>query len=101
MCWPLWSHKLLRTVVPLWLVAVFVASAGLVGQPYRACFAAQILFYGLAALGWAAQHFRLRRFSWRIARVAYVFCLLNISAVVGFVRFLRGRQPVTWEKANG
>ena len=93
--WELWSHKLLRTVVPLWLAAALGSSALLGGPLYGAACAAQLLFYGLALVGWEAQ----QRGS-RFARLAYVFCLLNVSAVVGLFRFLRGRQPVTWEKAR-
>ena len=83
--WQFWSHKLLRTVVPLWLAGVFLSSLWLPGSFYRAAFLGQVIFYGMAALGWGP---------------AYTFCLLNLSTVVGFYRFLRGNQPVTWEKAH-
>ena len=33
--------------------------------------------------------------------VPYVFCLLNWATTVAFVRFLTGRQRVTWDKAAG
>ena len=83
--WQFWSHKLLRTVVPLWLAGVFFSSLWLPGSFYRAVFLGQVIFYGMAALGWGP---------------AYTFCLLNLSAVVGLYRFLRGNQPVTWEKTH-
>ena len=83
--WQFWSHKLLRTVVPLWLAMIFVSSLLLHGAFYRAAVMGQVLFYGMAALGWGP---------------AYTFCLLNLSAVVGLYRFLRGIQPVTWEKIH-
>ena len=83
--WQFWSHKLLRTVVPLWLAAIFISSLWLHGPFYRAAVLGQGIFYGMAVLGWGP---------------AYTFCLLNASAVVGLYRFLRGIQPVTWEKAH-
>ena len=83
--WQFWSHKLLRTVVPLWLALIFFSSLQLHGIFYRVALVGQGIFYGMAALGWGP---------------AYTFCLLNLSAVVGFYRFLRGIQPVTWEKAH-
>ena len=30
---------------------------------------------------------------------AYVLCLMSWATVLGFLRFVTGRQPVTWEKA--
>ena len=83
--WQFWSHKLLRTVVPLWLACIFLSSLWLPGPFYRAAVVGQVIFYGMAALGWGP---------------AYLFCLLNLSTVVGLYRFLRGNQPVTWEKTH-
>ena len=83
--WQFWSHKVLRTAVPFWLAIVFLASTILPGPVYKVAWGAQMLFYALAILGW---------------RMAYVFCLLNVSAVVGLFRFLRGGQPATWENVH-
>ena len=99
--WQFWSHKLFRTVVPFWLLLAFFTSATLSGPVYFWVWVAQLLFYGLAIVGGLAQYPALRHLGWRSARMAYVFCLLNLSALVGLYRFLRARQPVTWEKAYG
>jgi hypothetical protein len=32
--------------------------------------------------------------------IPYVICLLSWATVVGFVRFVTGRQRVTWERAS-
>ena len=99
--WQFWSHKLLRTVVPLWLLTAFITSAVLPGLFYSCAWIAQLLFYALAIIGALAQHPALHRLGWRGTRMAYVFCLLNLSALVGLYRFLCARQSITWEKAHG
>jgi cellulose synthase/poly-beta-1,6-N-acetylglucosamine synthase-like glycosyltransferase len=79
------SHKLLRLTVPLFLIALLVASYGLrATQPYTAILVGQILFYGFAALGlvWDASVLR------RIAGPASALVLLNAAAVVAFFTFL-------------
>ena len=49
--------------------------------------AAQAAFYAVAAVGKRAG---------RLARVARTFVVLNLAAVIGLARYLRGRQRVTW-----
>jgi cellulose synthase/poly-beta-1,6-N-acetylglucosamine synthase-like glycosyltransferase len=97
---PVWfqlvSHKLCRLLCPWALVVLFAASgslafgAGMAGWQlgfWRALFFGQIVFYGLAALGARAG---------RLGSLARSFTVLNAAAVVGFWRFARGRQAVTW-----
>jgi cellulose synthase/poly-beta-1,6-N-acetylglucosamine synthase-like glycosyltransferase len=79
------SHKLIRLVVPLFLVILLFASWGLRGtQPYAAILIAQVLFYGLALLGlvWDTRILR------RIAAPASAFVLLNAAAVSALFMFL-------------
>lgn len=92
------SHKGLRLLSPLFLAAAFGANLGLLARPfYRWTLAAQIAFYAAALGGRAARNARTEM---RLLSVSYVFCLLNWITVVAFVRFLRQRQGVTWEKAS-
>ena len=35
-----------------------------------------------------------------LMNIAYAFCLLNWATVLGCYRFARGRQQVTWQKAQ-
>ena len=97
------SHKLLRVLAPFFMIAVFFVNLSLVGIPfYFMMFMLQILFYTCAAAGAALRYQKkgfLRTVS-RVCYVPYVFCLLNFSALIGFVRFLTGRQNITWEKAR-
>jgi len=99
----LFSHKFLRVVAPFVLIAIFLLNLLLLGQGiYQTIFVLQVLFYAMAVTGAALRYHDqgvLRVIS-RICYVPYVFCLMNFSALSGFIRFLSGAQEVTWEKAR-
>ncbi len=99
----MFSHKLLRLVVPFLLIGLFGVSLRLMFEPfYGMMFFLQMLFYGLAIAGFLLRRpefVRLRPLG-KLCYVPYVFCLLNFSALAGFFRFVRSRQAVTWEKAR-
>jgi cellulose synthase/poly-beta-1,6-N-acetylglucosamine synthase-like glycosyltransferase len=92
------SHKGLRLLSPLLLAGAFGANLALLVRPvYRWTLAVQIAFYAAALAGRAIRN---RRSVPRLLSVPYVFCLLNWITVVAFLRFVRQRQSVTWEKAS-
>ncbi len=92
------SHKGLRLFLPLLHVGAFLLNLPLAGTPlYGGILLAQTLFYA-AALGGCA-----RRNADRCARflsVPYVVCVLNCATLVGFFRFVTGRQRAAWEHAS-
>ena len=93
------SHKFCRLLGPLCLAVAFGSNLALVGDPlYRTFFVMQLLFYGAAALGRAAQ---MRGSRLPLLHVPCAFCLLNWATVVALVRLLNGRQHVTWERFAG
>jgi cellulose synthase/poly-beta-1,6-N-acetylglucosamine synthase-like glycosyltransferase len=66
------SHKVARLLVPLAMVAAFLANVLLWRQPfYLALLAAQVLFYGIAALG------TVTSLHPRFLRLPYYFCMIN------------------------
>lgn len=93
------SHRVLRwTLSPLCLILAFVSNFILLWEGhffYKLLFAAQALFYGAALLA-TFPRFRNNR----LFKLPYYFAFMNISVIQGFFRFLRGRQPATWEKAR-
>jgi glycosyltransferase involved in cell wall biosynthesis len=86
------SHKLMRLLAPLLLVILLASSALLANHSflYTGAFAAQIVFYALAALG-AVRNIPVLT---RIAAPASAFCMLNAAVVVGFYKFLFTRGPL-------
>ena len=92
------SHKVLRWTLVFLLIGLAVSNVFLVGTPfYRIALVAQLAFYLWAALGFAFRH-SLR--SVRFALIGYFLLAMNLAFLVGFVRFLVGRQEVTWQRVN-
>jgi len=95
------SHRVLRwTLAPLFLPLILISNAWLAfnGNPlYVSLFAGQLAFYALALAG---RFLRDRRISIKRFFIPYYFLVMNLSVYAGFFRFIRGRQPVVWEKAR-
>jgi hypothetical protein len=90
----LFSHKVLRWLVPLFLLGFFVSTAVLRAAPlYRFLLAGQAAFYALALLAAAVP--ALGR--WRALTIPLYFCTLNAAAVVGMLEVVRGRKYVVWQ----
>jgi biofilm PGA synthesis N-glycosyltransferase PgaC len=99
------SHKGLRLAAPLLQAAVLACSVGLRDVPlYELMLVGQCAFYGAAMAGWVLGHRATspesRAPSYRrLLAVPYAMCLLNWATIVGFIRFIAGRQHATWEQA--
>jgi len=87
-------HKLLRWLVPLFLLIASVANAFLVFQSvtYLILFVFQLVFYLAAAAG-----IKKRKNENPLVRVAAYFVRVNLSIAVAWWRYLRGKRIVTWE----
>jgi len=86
------SHKLMRLLVPIFLVTLLVSSALLANSSwfYAGACAGQIAFYTLGVLG-ASRGIPILN---RVAAPASAFCMLNAAVVVGFYKFLFTRGPL-------
>ena len=92
------SHKLLRWVLPFLLIALLASNAFLMGEAlYRAVFAGQLLFILWAWMGFI---FRQRVHGVRYALVGYFLLAMNLAFLVGFLRFLTGREEGVWQRVN-
>lgn len=93
------SHRVLRwTVTPFLLILIFVLNAFLLNSAlYDAIFAAQILFYLLAFLGFIMEkrHIRIKALF-----VPYYFCVMNYAVLMGIIRYFTKKQSAIWEKAQ-
>ena len=96
------SHRVLRwTLSPLCLGLAFLSSIILALQPAAspiiiAAAIAQTLFYGLAS----AHRLPLPRRLKKIGKIPYYFTFMNVSVILGFIRFCKGSQSAVWEKAR-
>jgi poly-beta-1,6-N-acetyl-D-glucosamine synthase len=96
------SHRVLRwTLSPLSLIMAFIANLFLFIQTNSGFFAftfyAQLIFYGMAVL---ARVLPASIPFYKVFKLANYFVFMNFSVILGFFRFLRGRQPAAWEKAR-
>ncbi|MEW6359078.1 MAG: glycosyltransferase family 2 protein [Planctomycetota bacterium] len=92
--WQLFSHKLLRHLSPFFLLGAFVTSALLIGDRlYGVLFGAQVCFYAAAIGAWLLDAAHL---PCGLLKIPYFFCFINLAALLGFVKFVFGRQRVTW-----
>lgn len=91
------SHKILRWLMPLFLIALLSISALRFDEwPYTLLLAAQILFYGVVSVGALVPSVRQAS---KLVYIPFYFTTMNLAALVGLMRFLRGRQSVLWSKA--
>jgi glycosyltransferase involved in cell wall biosynthesis len=89
------SHKLLRWLVPLFLLVCFVTNLVLVQRHplYAATLAAQVLLYLLAAIGYAL---RTRKGLPRLVTVPLYFFMVNLASIRGIIEAYLGKTYTTW-----
>jgi cellulose synthase/poly-beta-1,6-N-acetylglucosamine synthase-like glycosyltransferase len=98
--WQLWSHKVLRYLCFLFLIAAYAANLALLGKGlgYLTLFIAQNIAYCMALvmpymerLGGGGKIFTFARY----------FFLLNLAAAHAFGKFLLGKKQVIWTPRKG
>lgn len=94
MAFQLFSHKVLRWMVPVLLLLLLADNLVLIHQPYfRGLLILQVGFYALALLqAMVPLHRR-----WKPLGVPLYFCTLNAAAFVGVIELLRGKRHVIWQ----
>jgi len=60
--------------------------------------AAQVAFYGAAAIGWWRRDSRIGKLP--VLYFPFYFCTANVAAIVGCVRLLSRRQTVLWKRTR-
>jgi poly-beta-1,6-N-acetyl-D-glucosamine synthase len=92
------SHKVLRWIMPVLLIALYISNIFILTKPYLLFFTGQSIFYGAAAAG-----FFLRRGSHKV-RPLYLplyYCYMNAAALKGIYFFFAGKSTTSiWKKAQ-
>ncbi len=93
----LFCHKVLRRLVPVFLVMVFVSTliASNSGKFFFFIALAQVAFYLLATTG-----LLLRKTPWGRSKVFYIpffYCMANAAALVALLKLARGRRIELWQ----
>jgi cellulose synthase/poly-beta-1,6-N-acetylglucosamine synthase-like glycosyltransferase len=92
----LFSHKVLRYLVPVLLLVIFFSSLALAPRSVFYALAAlgQVCFYGLAGVSWLMERAGRRN---RILALPQYFVLANFASLMAFYKFLRGERYARWE----
>lgn len=95
----LWSHKVLRWLVPVMLVTLLLVNIAIVdrGSAYLVTLVGQALFYALAIIGYTMER---RADLAALFRIPYYFCLVNVAAAVALWELIVGKSYTTWNTAR-
>jgi len=92
----LWSHRVLRWLVPVFLLVLLAASAALAGRGglYRLALAGQLAIYGTGLLAFALERARVRVPG---LFIPLYFCVVNLAPLLALAWLARGERKVVWE----
>ena len=93
----LFSHKILRYLVPIFMLVALVANLFLLreGAVFQIMFGVQALFYVCSIVGRLLRDNQLGRI--KLFYVPYYFCLANAAAFFGVLSRLMGKRVVVWQ----
>jgi cellulose synthase/poly-beta-1,6-N-acetylglucosamine synthase-like glycosyltransferase len=96
--WQYFSHKVMRWITPFLLLIIFFMNLLLWQNSfYQLIFLGQVAFYSLASIGFIlSKHGKDSGVLYAI----FFFCFTNIATMVGFWRFITGKQSVVWQKVR-
>src|SRR5262249_35504339 len=90
------SHKLLRWILPLFMMTALVSNVILCRRPvYAVLLCGQLLFYLWAITGFLFGT-RLRHVPYGL--LAYFLLSMHLAFVVGFMRLFSRQRPVAWRR---
>ena len=92
----LWSHKIMRYLVPVFLIAIFITSGFLAPRNtfYAALFVVQVAFYFVALVSALLEKMGL---SVRLLALPQYFVITNLASLIAFVKFITGESYTRWE----
>jgi cellulose synthase/poly-beta-1,6-N-acetylglucosamine synthase-like glycosyltransferase len=92
----LWSHRVLRWLVPVFLLVLLLSSAALArrGGIFAVVLAAQLAMYGAGALAFGLERARVRVPG---AFIPLYFCVVNLAPLLALAWLARGERKVVWE----
>jgi cellulose synthase/poly-beta-1,6-N-acetylglucosamine synthase-like glycosyltransferase len=91
----IFSHKILRWFAPFFLILIFMLNIFLIEKSiFQICLAVQILFYLSAFIGYLMNRKNKKS---KTFTIPFYFCLINIAALIAFLRVLFGHKTIKWE----
>jgi cellulose synthase/poly-beta-1,6-N-acetylglucosamine synthase-like glycosyltransferase len=95
-----WSHKVLRWLVPVFLIAILVANVQLASKStlYEIGLVTQLVCYSAALVGLLLHS--IGRKSLRVFDVPFYFCLVNAASLAGIAQAVAGKRYTTWSSSR-
>ncbi|HXJ35639.1 MAG TPA: glycosyltransferase family 2 protein [Candidatus Eisenbacteria bacterium] len=92
----LWSHRVLRWLVPVFLLVLLAASVALAprGPFFQLVLAAQLAMYGSGLVAYTLERLRVRPPG---LFIPLYFCVLNLAPLLALAWLVRGEKKVAWE----
>lgn len=92
----IWSHKVLRWLVPVFAILLFVSNLFLIkqGSLYYGAMMVQLGFYLSVLIGFI---FHKMKLSGSIFSVIYYYAFTNLALLIGLFKFLTGKHAYTWD----
>ena len=94
----IFSHKLMRWLVPLFMLITLLSNIFLLGQHemYDLLFLGQIGFYLLACIGYLSKKLRNNI----VIKLIYFFVQVNLATAQAILMFLGGKRITKWEPSK-
>lgn len=92
----LWSHKILRWFVPILAIFLLVSNLILINfeKIYFVTLIIQVGFYFSVLLGFILNKLKINL---GLFSVSYYYFITNLALLIGFIKFLFGKQTFTWD----
>jgi cellulose synthase/poly-beta-1,6-N-acetylglucosamine synthase-like glycosyltransferase len=92
----LFSHKVLRYAVPLFLILILISSLVLAFHSlfFTVIYALQVLFYLAAFIGWILEKKNVKI---GVFAIPLYFVLANLASALAFYKFMQGENYARWE----
>lgn len=95
--WQLASHKLMRWLVPWFLIIVFLSNLVLA---FRSAVFMTILIFHVAFYGWAFLYEKISGGGTTMIKIPYYFVQVNRAIARAWVEYLKGERYVTWNPST-
>ena len=92
----IWSHKVLRWLVPVFAILLFFSNLFLIGHGslYYGAMILQIVFYFSVIVGFIFHKLKL---SGSIFSIIYYYAITNAALLIGMFKFLAGKHAYIWD----
>ncbi len=92
------SHKLMRWLVPIFLVLLLPMNFSLANESalYLILLVGQISFYSLALTGWLSKNLRENT----LIKIVYFFTQVNLAIFHALIMFVRGKRITRWKPSQ-